>query len=182
MLLFFIYVGVEGGFGNWIYTYATKLDIATNASASLMNSFFWGALTLGRLLSILLAKKLSPSTILLGNFCFSILFLGLILIWPLNPNVIWIGSIGLGFSLSSVFPTLLALAETRMKVTGKVTGLFFLGSSLGGTLVPMLLGQIFDYIGSYEIMLALLGVTFVGLVILISVIRTSKKMGEKVRT
>jgi len=140
MILFFIYVGVEGGFGGWIFTYATELNIANEGSASYMNSIFWGALTLGRLISILLAKNLSPGTILIGNFSLSIFFLGMILIWPTNTAIVWIVSAGLGLALSSVFPTLLALGETRMKITGAVTGLFFLGSSLGGTLIPMLLG------------------------------------------
>ncbi|MEA3328018.1 MAG: MFS transporter [Chloroflexota bacterium] len=181
MLLFFIYVGVEGGFGNWIYTYATKVNIATETAASYMNSLFWGALTLGRLFSILLAKKLVPSKILIGNFSLSIIFLGLILIWPVNPMVLWIGSAGLGFSLSSVFPTLLAMGETRMKITGRVTGLFFMGSSLGGMVVPTILGQIFDYIGSYEIMLALFSIAALGLIVLIFVITASNKVGEKAR-
>jgi len=182
MLLFFIYVGVEGGFGNWIYTYATKGSIANETTASYMNSMFWGALTLGRLISVLLAKKFAPSKILIGNFSLAIVFLGLILIWPVNPLVIWIGSIGLGFALSSVFPTLLALAETRMKITGRVTGFFFLGSSLGGMVVPMILGQIFDYIGSYEIMLALFSIAALGLIVLIFVITASNMIGEKARS
>jgi len=182
ILLFFVYVGVEGGFGNWIFTYSTETEIANEGTASLMNSFYWGTLTVGRLISIVLARKLKPSTILLGNFVLSILFLSLILIWPVNPQVIWIGSIGLGFSLSSVFPTLLSLAETRMKITGKVTSLFFLGSSSGGILVPMVLGQIFEYIGSYEIMLTLFGVTTAGLVILLLVISTSNSISIKARS
>jgi len=182
MLLFFIYVGVEAGFGNWIYTYATNNNIANETTASYMNSMFWGALTLGRLISVLMAKKFPPSKILIGNFGLAIVFLGLILIWPVNSLVIWIGSIGLGFALSSVFPTLLALGETRMKITGRVTGFFFFGSSLGGMVVPMILGQIFDYVGSYEIMLALFSVTVIGLIVLISVITASNKIGEKART
>lgn len=182
ILLFFVYVGVEGGFGSWIFTYTTETEIANEGTASLMNSFYWGALTLGRLISVVLARKLKPSIILLGNFVLSILFLGLILIWPLNAQVIWIGSIGLGFSLSSVFPTLLSLAETRMKITGKVTSLFFLGSSSGGILVPMVLGQIFEYVGSYEIMLTLFGVTAAGLAILLLVISTSNNINIKTRS
>lgn len=181
MLLFFIYVGVEGGFGGWIFTYATEGKIASEAGASYMNSLFWGALTLGRLVSIPLAKRLKPSTLLIGNFGFSIAFLGLILIFPLNTSIVWVVSAGLGFSLSSVFPTLLALGESRMKITGAVTGMFFLGSSLGGTLMPMLLGQIFEYVGSYEIMLTLFGVAVLGLIVLVSVIFASNRVGEKVR-
>ena len=42
-----------------------------------------------------------------------------------------------------------------MVMTGKVTGTLFLGSSLGMMLLPMMLGQIFEYIGAYQIMVAL---------------------------
>jgi MFS transporter, FHS family, Na+ dependent glucose transporter 1 len=181
MVLFFTYVGVETGFGGWIFTYATDENIANDAGASYMNSIFWGALTAGRLVSILLAKRLRPSTLLIGNFSLSIAFLGLILLFPKTTAIVWIVSAGLGFSLSSVFPTLMALAESRLKITGAVTGMFFLGSSLGGTLMPMVLGQIFEFVGAYEIMLTLFGGAIFGLIVLISVIFASNRAGEKAR-
>lgn len=179
--LFFINVGVQGGFGGWIFTYALKVQVANEAGASYMNSLFWGALTLGRLLTIPLARKLAPSRILIANFVLSIVFLGMILIWPINATVIWIASAGLGLALSSVFPTLLVLGESRMKITGSVTGLFFLGSGLGSTLLPMLLGQIFEYIGSYQIMVTLFGFSGVGLLVLIFALIASERVGEKTR-
>jgi MFS transporter, FHS family, Na+ dependent glucose transporter 1 len=182
VVLFFIYVGVEGGFGGWIFTYATETQIASETGASYMNSIFWGALTLGRLLSVPLARKIAPSRLLVGNFVLAILFLGLILLFPLQPVIVWVVSAGFGLALSSVFPTLMALGESRMKISGKVTGYFFLGSSLGGTLIPMVLGQIFEYVGSYQIMLTLFVITMVGLVVLISMIFASNSAGEKVRS
>lgn len=182
VVLFFIYVGVEGGFGGWIFTYVTETKIASETGASYMNSIFWGALTLGRLLSVPLARKIAPSRLLVGNFLLAILFLGLILLFPLQPVMVWVVSAGLGLALSSVFPTLMALGESRMKISGKVTGYFFFGSSLGGTLIPMILGQIFEYVGSYQIMVTLFVLTIAGLVVLISMIYASNRAGEKVRT
>jgi len=181
MILFSLYVAVEGGFGGWIFTYATEVNVASGTAASYMNSVFWGALTLGRLLSVYLAKKLAPSKLLIGNFSLAILSLGIILIWPTSRTIVWVVSIGLGFSLSSVFPTLMALSETRMKVTGSVTSMFFLGVSLGGIFMPMILGQIFDYIGSYYIMVALFATACLGLIVLSSVLLASKRVGEKKR-
>ena len=180
--LFFIYVGIETGFSGWILTYAIVTNIATETVATYIISIFWGALTIGRLLSIPLAKIFSPSKLLLGNFVLSISFLGAILLRPTSVLMIWVCSAGLGLSLSSVFPTLLALIETRIKITGAVTGLFFLGSSLGGALFPMVLGQIFEHIGPYQIMIALFLYTCLGLSILVSVILATNRVGEKVRT
>ncbi len=182
IVVFFMYVGLEAGFGGWIFTYATELGVANETAAAYMNSIFWGALTLGRLISIPLAKKVSPASLLIGNFVLSVVFMAVILIWPLSPIMIWIGAAGLGLALSSVFPTLLSLAETRMQMTGSVTGLFFLGGSLGGTLIPSLLGQIFEYIGGYQVMLTLFGAVLIGLVFLMAVILASNKLGEKNRS
>jgi FHS family Na+ dependent glucose MFS transporter 1 len=181
VLLFFIYCGVEGGFGGWIFTYATTLNITGQTGASYMNSFFWGALTLGRLVSIPLARKIAPSRLLLTNFGLAIAFMGLILVFPLNTVVLWIGSIGLGLSFSSIFPTLMSLAESRLQITGAVTGYFFLGVSLGAMSIPMLLGQIFDYIGHVQIMTALMVLLGLGLVVLLALIITSNSLGEKER-
>lgn len=181
MVLLFIYVGVEAGFGGWIFTYAYKLNIADEAGASLMNSLYWGALTLGRLVSIPLARRMKPATLLLGNFVLTIFFLIGFLIWPVDPSMVWIGSAGLGFALSSVFPTVLALGESRMKITGGVTGLFFMGSSLGGMVLPTALGQIFEHVGHYALIVTLFAATLVGSVVLIALIVVSNRMGEKAR-
>ncbi len=180
-ILLFLYVSVETGFSGWIFTYATELQITTETTGSYLTSIFWGLLTLGRLLSISLAKKITPSKLLTGNFILAVIFLGLIIIWPLNETALWIGSAGLGLSLSSIFPTLMALGETRMKMTGKVTSFLFIGTSLGGTVVPTLLGQIFEYIGSYQMMVTLFVTICIGFLFLIIFINSSNKVGEKSR-
>jgi fucose permease len=59
--------------------------------------------------------------------------------------------------------------------------MFFLGVSLGGIIMPMLLGQIFDFVGSYYIMVALFATACIGLLVLISVLLTSNRVGEKTR-
>lgn len=181
MLLFLLYVAIEGGFGGWIYTYVTRRNLANETAAAFINSVFWGALTFGRLISIPLAKKITPSKLLISNFVFAILSLAMILLWPKNNMIIWAASIGFGLSLSSAFPTLMVLSETRLKITGRITSLFFVGASLGGLLMPMLLGQIFDYIGSFYIMIALFVTTFLGLIVLLSVLLVAKRLGEKQR-
>jgi FHS family Na+ dependent glucose MFS transporter 1 len=181
ILLFFIYVGVEGGIGGWIYTYITKMNIVNESNAAYMNSFFWGALTIGRLLTLVFSRKIQPSKILIINFAISAISLGLILIYPVSKVIIWVAAAGLGLGLSSVFPTLLILAETRLKITGGVTGLFFLGSSLGGMVIPMLAGQVLDFLGPYEVVVMFLGFTLIGFIVLVSVISLSNQVGEKAR-
>ena len=180
-VLFLLYVGVEVGFSGWIFTYATDLNIVNETKGSLITAIFWGALTIGRLVSIFLAKKIKSASLLMGNFVLAILFLGVLLIWPKQSLALWIGSAGLGLSLSSIFPTLMSLAETRMKITGKVTGMFFLGTSMAGIIIPTILGQIYEYIGSYELILSIFIEAFLGFLFLILVIFSSNRTGEKTR-
>ena len=179
VILFFLYVGVEVGFSGWIFTYVTQLNIVNETLGSYMTSVFWGALTMGRLLSIPLAKKIQPLNQLFGNFILAILFVGVILLWPLNSTILWISSAGLGLSLSSIFPTLMALAETRMNMSGSITGLFFFGTSLGSMVLPTLLGQIFEFYGSYLVMVTLFMSIFLGLLLLIFVLYASSRVEKE---
>ncbi|MDX1379340.1 MAG: MFS transporter, partial [Anaerolineales bacterium] len=50
VFLFILYVGLELGFGHWIYTYALTLELGTTITAAYLTSAFWGSFTLGRLL------------------------------------------------------------------------------------------------------------------------------------
>ena len=60
---FFLYCGAEIGFGAWVFTYSTRLGLANETDAALLNSAFWGAVTAGRLLSIPIASKVRPRTV-----------------------------------------------------------------------------------------------------------------------
>ncbi len=153
---FFLYVGSEVSFGGWIFTYATTLGITDEAVAAYLTSAFWGALTAGRLLSIPLATRLRPRTILLTDLLICLASLGLILLLPGSLLAVWVGTLGLGLGMASIFPTLLAFAERRMPITGQVTSFFFVGASLGGMSLPWLIGQLFDAVGPRVVMLAIL--------------------------
>ena len=146
-LFFFLYVGVEGSFGSWIATYARATGLGDEAAAAYLTSAFWGALTLGRLLSIPLALRFSPRQVLafdLGSCFLSVLVL---LLWPGVPLATWAGTFGAGLGMASVFPTTLSLAERHLTITGSITSLFFVGASLGGMALPWIIGQLFERIG-----------------------------------
>jgi FHS family Na+ dependent glucose MFS transporter 1 len=147
VLFFFLYVGAEAGFGGWIFTYAVALKLGSETTAAYLTSAFWGALTLGRLLGIPLAARIRPRWILLADLVGCLISLGVLLLWSDSLAATWIGTLGLGFSMASIFPTVISLAERRMKITGQITGWFLAGSSIGGMFLPWLIGQLFDTVG-----------------------------------
>jgi FHS family Na+ dependent glucose MFS transporter 1 len=171
ILLAFLFVGVQIGFGGLLFTYVSDLGIADATAAALMTSIFWGCITVGRLIAIPVSKKVQPAVMLLFNCALTVIVMGLILIWPMRAWMLWVGSAGLGLAISSIFPTTISFTETKMTMTGRVTGLLFLGSSLGMMLLPMLLGQVFEYIGGYEMMLTLFVASLLGLSVMILIIK-----------
>jgi MFS transporter, FHS family, Na+ dependent glucose transporter 1 len=144
---FFVYGGAEVSFGGWVSSYVVALNLTTEASAAYLTSGYYGAISAGRLLVIPIAARLRPRTILFGDFAGCLLGLAIILIWPTFLPAIWVGTIILGISAASVFPVMLSFAERRMRITGKTTGFFLVGASLGGMTTPWLIGQLFEPIG-----------------------------------
>ena len=152
----FLYVGAEVSYGGWVYTYATTLGLSNTTSAAYLTSFFWGALTLGRLLSIPITAKLLPKTLLWGALAGALLSMGILLAAQSSSTALWVGTIGLGLSMSVIFPTTLALAENTLSLSGQMTSYFFIGASLGGMTVPWLIGQLFERVGAVVTMITIL--------------------------
>ena len=144
---FALYVAGEVSFGAWVFTYASKLGLADEKSAAYLTSAFWGALTAGRLLAIPVAARFRPRTILATDLIGCLISMGIALFWVNSASAIWIGAIGAGFFMASIFPTLLTFAERRMHITGQITSLFFIAGSLGAVFLPWLIGQLFERVG-----------------------------------
>lgn len=179
-IAFVLYVGAELGFANWIYTYAFTLKLADTITAAYLTSAYWASFTISRLLGIWISTRLRSRTILLLDFAGCLLSLGLIAVASDSALVLWIGTIGLGLSTASIFPTLLILAGERLQMTGTVTGLFFLGAGIGGMLLPWLIGSAFGSIGPHSMIAILLVDTAVALLALAAFLRSSRTVPEPV--
>lgn len=160
VLCFVLYVGSEVGYGNWVYTYTLQLGLGTEITSAYLASAFWGSFTLGRLLAIPISTRLRPLTILYLDFAGCLLSLGLILLFRDSGGILWLGSILLGLSFASIFPTFLTLSEERMHVTGTMAGWFLVGGSIGGMILPWGIGQAFVRIGAG----AMVTIVFMGVV------------------
>jgi FHS family Na+ dependent glucose MFS transporter 1 len=147
VLLFLLYVGLELGFGNWVYTYALTLGLGTIITAAYLTSAFWGSFTIGRLLGVWVSTRARSQTILITDLIGCAISTIVIMIWKDSSLALWIGTIGLGISMASIFPTIIMLAGERMQITGAITGWFLAGSGAGSMLLSWLIGQIFARTG-----------------------------------
>jgi len=154
-LFFFLYVGAESSFGGWIATYAKATGMGDAVTAAYLTSAFWGAMMVGRLLSVPLAGRFSPRQVATGDLAGCLVSVLVLVVWMGNPIATWIGTFGAGLFMASIFPTAISLAERHLKITGTVTSFFFVGASLGGMSLPLLIGQLFESIGPRVTILAI---------------------------
>jgi len=169
VLFFFLYTGAEVAFGGWIYSYAVGLRLSSHAVAAYLTSAFWGALTVGRLLAVPLAVRFPPHAILLADCIGCLSSLAILLLGSQSLAATFVGTCGVGLSMASIFPAALSLAQGRLRITGQVTGWFFVGASAGGIVLPWLIGQFFESAGPRATMVILL-VDMVGAVGVLAVL------------
>ncbi len=170
ILFYLTFTGAEMAYGGWIYSYAVATGIASATVAAYMTSVYWGALTIGRLISIPFAVRFPPRTLLAANLAGCLFGLGLALFGGGSPEVIWIATIIFGASVATIFPVTLSFANQILTVTGQFTSWIFVGASLGGMIIPWLIGQFFETSGP-QIMMYILTVDMVissGIFVLLS--------------
>ena len=165
--LFFVYVGAEVGYGNWIYTYTMKLNLAGEVTANYITSAFWGSFTVGRLAGIPIAARYKPQLIMLVDLLGCLLSIGVIILWPDSLLGLWIGTLGIGFGMASFFPSAMVLAGQLMHLSGRVTGVFLFGSGGGGMILPFLIGQLIEPIGPRSMMWVILIDLVINMVLLL---------------
>jgi FHS family Na+ dependent glucose MFS transporter 1 len=116
---------------------------------------------------------MKPRLILFLNLMGCLASLAVLLIFPYSTAVLWIGSIGLGFSLASIFPSTITLANQQLNLSGRITGIFIVGSSAGAMLLPWAIGQLFEARGPQVVTLLLLAATGLAVLIFAAMLRFS---------
>ncbi len=173
--ILFFYVGAELGFGGWIYTYALELNLADATTAAYLTSAFWGAFSIGRLASIPMATRLRPRTQMFADFAGCVAGMLIIILFAGSQIALWAGTMVVGFSMASVFPVTITLAERRMVVTGQITSWFFVGVGLGSMLMPWLIGQLIEPIGPLAAMYVILAAILLDFLVFQGMLRFSQK-------
>lgn len=177
--LFFAYVGAELTFGNWIFTYAFESGLATEVTATYLNSTFWGAFALGRLISIPVGKKLSPEQILVIDMLGSIVSIGAIVVAQSNPVILWVASITLGLFMASTFPTLLIYAEKRFHITGSLTSWFVGSAGAASVIIPYIMTNLYKVHGIKMVPYTLFIVMFLAVVILFVMLLVARQIHDQ---
>ena len=152
--LFFLYVGVENGFGGWLASYAKSLGSLTPAVALMTPSFFYGALMLGRWLAPLLLRRSDEVRLVQAGLLAACAGMaGLVLSHGLRG--VAMSACLAGFGLSYVYPITISLLSREFGPASSRVGAFvFTMSNIGGGLMPWLVGVSSNHFGTLKAGLA----------------------------
>jgi FHS family glucose/mannose:H+ symporter-like MFS transporter len=137
--LFFLYVGVENGFGGWVASYAKSLDL-TPTLALMTPSFFHAALMLGRWVAPLLLRSIDEIRLAQAGLLVACGGMtGLVLSHGLQGVVASACLAGLG--LSCVYPITISLLSREFgSAPARLGSFMFTLSNIGGGLLPWMVG------------------------------------------
>jgi FHS family glucose/mannose:H+ symporter-like MFS transporter len=140
--LFFIYVGSENGIGAWLASHAGRTGAQALAAWMSVPSFFYGALLWGRALAPLTLKHMTDSQQAISGAVLAMLS-SLLLILSQSIVAIWACAFLAGFGLSTLYPIIIALLSGTFAGEGiRVAGFIFALSTLGGAIMPWLVGLV----------------------------------------
>ena len=142
----FAYVGTEQGVANWISQFLLtyhKYDPQTVGASKV--SLFWGLMTVGGILGLVLLKLFDSRKVLVGFTLAALVFLTLALFGP-GPMALVMFPL-MGFAASVMWPIVFSLALNSVdKHHGSFSGILCTGI-IGGALVPLIIGRLGDQFG-----------------------------------
>jgi MFS transporter, FHS family, L-fucose permease len=150
VVLFFIamicYVGTEQGIGNWISKFLETYhhyDPKTKGADTV--SYFWGFMTAGGVVGLLLLKVLDSRKVLIG-FTIAALICLTVALFGDGPTAL-IAFPAVGFFASVMYPIIFSLALNSVdEHHGSFAGIMVTGI-IGGAIVPLIIGGIGDALG-----------------------------------
>ena len=145
-LAIFCYVGTEQGVANWISQFlALYHDIDPQVQGAKTISNFWGMMTLGTLLGLLLLKFLDSRKVLIVTSGGTIFFLIAALFGTTEQALIAFPLIG--FFIATMWSIIISLALNSVaEAHGSFSGILVTGI-VGGAIVPCIVGALGDVFG-----------------------------------
>mgnify|MGYP000138546658 CR=1 FL=1 len=170
MLFFYLvivaYVAIELGFASWIVEYLQRERQFSASISGAFLSIFFAAIMVGRFLGSLFVEKMGYLRSLLLAGAASMICLGLAMFGDAAFTFLFPLS---GLFLSIIFPTTIAAAVSEDQTTyqGKILGVLFTLTAIGGMLGPWAIGLCSDWWGlawGFSILLGFCGAMLLALI------------------
>ncbi|XP_075244517.1 sodium-dependent glucose transporter 1A-like isoform X2 [Convolutriloba macropyga] len=149
VLIFAYYVttcGIERIFQSMTYSFGLCGPLKLSPSAAVItDNAYNGGFMSGRILSILIAKFIEPSRLVVISLSTCLLAsIFLTIVSDFSAIGLYLGTFVVGFFLASEFGGCVNWTAKKIDITGKVSSAFFAGCGVGGAFTPILCGYLFD--------------------------------------
>lgn len=149
--LFFFYVGTENAFGLWVASYAKSLGSLAPERALMTPSFFYIALTLGRLVAPLILRRTADITLAQAGLLVSCAGMAGLL-FAHSLTTVALSSFLAGLGLSSVYPITISMLSREFGPEAPRGGsVMFTIANLGGGFLPLVVGMSSTHFGSLRV-------------------------------
>ena len=175
-LLSFFYIGMEVSFSGWIYTFFLKRFPENPESGYLITSLFWAGITAGRLLAIPLSTRVKEAHLIRAFIWGGISSLAAMLLFPSAVWSVWVGTAGMGFSLSAIFPTTFSFVQKIHPFPPRQNGVVWASGSTGSIILPFLVGRQIGISGPMSMPVILAVCWVLALILLSYLLRSAKKI------
>lgn len=152
--IFFFYLCTESAITGWLVKYFVDSNLMSTQYAQMLNSLLWVVILAGRITTIFISTRLSTKLILslasVGTLSF---YTFLLLSNTLGP--ITFAIMGLGFSMSALYPTAVANVGKTIREFPMAMGVILFIGGIGAILMPLITGALSDKLGIFAGMFAI---------------------------
>ena len=148
ILIFFLYTGIEQGFGQWIFTILTQSRNIPEEQAGLLASAYWGSLTVGRIIFGIVLTTIPVNRVLQGALIGIVAGTTLVMINAAD-FISLLGVVILGISNAPVFPSLISITPASIGKQHATTaiGVQISMAMVGASVLPGLAGLLAETYG-----------------------------------
>jgi len=164
--IMFFYLCAEASIIGWLVTYFKDSGIMSTSLAQSTSSLLWIMVMVGRITCASISNKVDKNKLILG-LGLSMTFFFILMISTRSIMVIFPSLLGVGVSMSGIYPTTLSTMDRRFNSSTVATGTCIATATVGAILMPMVVGAVAERqgiaggIGSISIALGVMVVLMV---------------------
>lgn len=145
-LIMLFYLCAEASLTGWLVTYFKDSGMLPASLAPSVQSLMWVTILVGRLMCASLSVRMNKAvlimilgTVMTGFFALMVL--------TSSPAVAMVAVLGVGLSMSGIYPTTLSTMPGKYNSSTVATGTCIAVASVGGIVMPMIIGAVAETSG-----------------------------------
>lgn len=144
--ILFFYISVEYAICTWLVTYFKDSGYLSPNASQMMTSLLWVVMFIGRMIGAYLVGKVSRKVLLVVDGVGLTVFF-LLVFFSRSELPIFIGIMGVGLFMATIYTTALALGTQRIRGNDLGVSNMVLIGSFGGIVTPALVGMVAERAG-----------------------------------